>query len=100
MAKARPMPYLTANVQHHHADYAAGEPAPPAKTVRAPEHHNGHPAKWPPAHFLRPTANTTLTSKLTTIAGSLTIFVSGVFREYGLIVRGIRQIVDKFAGCE
>jgi len=57
-------------------------------------------ASWPPPYFLRPTGNTALNGKLTIIAGSLTIFASGVFREYRLMVRGIRQIVDKFAGCE
>src|SRR6516225_3671552 len=41
----------------------------------------------------------TTNDKLTMIAGSLTIFASGVFHEYRLTVRGIRQIVDKFAGC-
>ena len=68
MAKARPMPYLTANVQHHHAGYAAGGAAPQAKTVRVTEHHNAYHAKWPPPHFLRPTANTVLNGTLTLIS--------------------------------
>ena len=78
---------------------ARGRPREGSEAGAARRRH-GQICKLAPSVFPKTNREHGAERKLTIIAGSLTIFASGVFHEYRLMVRGIRQIVDKFAGCE